>query len=386
MTFEDIWRPVTGLLGLGLCLAPVLLYRDEERKLQNRLVDWWVRVTEMGEGKASKQSAFARALAHQSLGVLEFIFGPRPLSLRVVLVSAVLSQAGIYLVLFAVVASFLLAAKLGFLPAPAIDKIRETPSGWGKDFAAHGVPLFVGPLFFGFWERRNTKALSTITGSVMVWGSLACLCYGLQQAYALTLLFVKTSKGTPYHFGLSVLWIGVMVFSLASDVIALSISRWVLLKVEQARTWAVHLMSALVAIPVLILGVPIAIAISVISRTADLDTTRVPGQLSSMSDVHLGARVFAGGAIFLITAMNMVDVLLSLGLILVSVFLALNAIAWGSLSRLLNAAFERSPSRSQVFAAGVLLLGLSWAPSFTGYFRHLVGADQTADKGSSTSK
>jgi hypothetical protein len=70
-----IARPIEVLLGVFCVLTAIVLYPDEEGKLQSRLEDFWVRVDDYKLAALSQHTVFMRQVASLESSVFDSIFG-----------------------------------------------------------------------------------------------------------------------------------------------------------------------------------------------------------------------------------------------------------------------------------------------------------------------
>jgi hypothetical protein len=71
-----------GILGLILLYGGLVLHEDEERTIQNTLVESWVKISDMEKAALSWQVAFAREVARLTGESFARLFGPHLLSFR----------------------------------------------------------------------------------------------------------------------------------------------------------------------------------------------------------------------------------------------------------------------------------------------------------------
>jgi hypothetical protein len=90
MSWETVGRVAEFCLGLALLSLPYCLYESEEGRLQDALVEVWLRILDRA---SSTRKRFERLLAETakiSLRLLDLVFGRRSLSLQAISVSFVL--------------------------------------------------------------------------------------------------------------------------------------------------------------------------------------------------------------------------------------------------------------------------------------------------------
>jgi hypothetical protein len=100
-----IARPIEALLGLFCVLSAIVLYPDEEGKIQSTLEEFWVRVDDYLRLSLSRHTVFFQQVAKLESSWLDRLFGQRLFSVHSVAASACLSVASIFIV-FLIFASF----------------------------------------------------------------------------------------------------------------------------------------------------------------------------------------------------------------------------------------------------------------------------------------
>jgi hypothetical protein len=94
-----IARPIEVLLGVFCVLTAIVLYPDEEGKLQSKFEDFWVRLDDYQKVAISRHSAFLQLVAKLESRLLDCVFGHKLLSPRSLAASVCLSIASAGLVL-----------------------------------------------------------------------------------------------------------------------------------------------------------------------------------------------------------------------------------------------------------------------------------------------
>jgi len=87
------------LLGAVLVCACFFLYEDEEGKIQNKVEEWWVTLSDRQKQSRSKIAAFMREVARLTGSGFDRLFGSGLFSLRVIPVSIYLSFASLFLLI-----------------------------------------------------------------------------------------------------------------------------------------------------------------------------------------------------------------------------------------------------------------------------------------------
>jgi hypothetical protein len=88
-------RPVEALLGLFCVVSAIVLYPDEEGKIQSKFEDFWVRVNDFQNLALTRHAAFMTQVAKLEARLLDRIFGSQLISLQFVFVSTCFSLASV---------------------------------------------------------------------------------------------------------------------------------------------------------------------------------------------------------------------------------------------------------------------------------------------------
>lgn len=75
-------RVLAGTIGAILIYVAFFLYEDEHGKLQNKLEEWWVRVSDLQTAAVSRVTALLQTMAAVATEVLDLLFGDNLISLR----------------------------------------------------------------------------------------------------------------------------------------------------------------------------------------------------------------------------------------------------------------------------------------------------------------
>jgi len=89
---------VAFVFGLFCLVTAALLYPGEEGNIQSKFEDFWVRVDDYQKLALSGHAAFVTQLAKLETRLLDYVFGPRLLSVRAVVVSVCSSLGILFLV------------------------------------------------------------------------------------------------------------------------------------------------------------------------------------------------------------------------------------------------------------------------------------------------
>jgi hypothetical protein len=90
-------RILAGLIGTVLWVLAGALYEDEERRVQDRIQELWIRIEDLRKSAINWRTAFPVVLAHSTSSALDKLLGPELLSLQTITVSVYLSAASLQL-------------------------------------------------------------------------------------------------------------------------------------------------------------------------------------------------------------------------------------------------------------------------------------------------
>lgn len=82
-----IARPIEVLLGLFCVLTAIVLYPNEEGKIQSKFEDFWIRVDDYRQLALSRHATFMTQVAQLETGFLNRVFGPKLVSAQALGVS-----------------------------------------------------------------------------------------------------------------------------------------------------------------------------------------------------------------------------------------------------------------------------------------------------------
>jgi len=93
-------RLIAGAAGVLFLYAALFLYEDEQGGLQNKLEEWWVKISDRQSTAVSRYAAFMQQIATLATSALDRLLGKKIVSLRTIQVSIVFSAASYCLFLF----------------------------------------------------------------------------------------------------------------------------------------------------------------------------------------------------------------------------------------------------------------------------------------------
>jgi len=140
-----------------------------------------------------------------------------------------------------------------------------------------------------------------------------------------------------------------VTLALFLDMASVPLNRWLLNRASRS-SWSPAILSSIVIVPILFSIVSMAVLVlCIVTEAIDPDAEV---NVSSPAIVVIGLLMFS--------ALNAV---LTFGILIFVVLLALNALLWNVLSRALQAMENRGPSRGQVYALAWALVCVSLAAS-----------------------
>jgi hypothetical protein len=284
-----IAAPVGFLLGLFCILTGILLYPNEEGKIQSTLEDFWLRRAYLEDAALSKHATFMAGVARLETTFLDRVFGHKLLSGRTIGISLSISLASLSI----------------FYMVSGIDELDldNIPYEW--------MSTLIGSILLGyaciFLRKRSTFVTFVIAGVVCnVWWWIKWLWSALSEGDDpyLSLTFIVTAV--------------VVVGSFVCDVIFIVITRRLLrLAGEMTRSWRI----------VLVVAIDFLLACCLIAGYFNHDSNHKPrftGLLASILDNQFA---------YSISVTNFFDAALALLFVLLAVMLLLHRCIWPVLSR-----------------------------------------------------
>jgi hypothetical protein len=86
-------KPIEALLGFFCVVSAIVLYPDEEGKIQSRFEDFWVRVDDFQNLALTRHAAFMTQVARLETRFLDRVFGRKLFSAQAIIVSCCCSLA-----------------------------------------------------------------------------------------------------------------------------------------------------------------------------------------------------------------------------------------------------------------------------------------------------
>jgi hypothetical protein len=98
--FQLAARFIAGAAGVLFLYAALFLYEDEQGRLQNKLEEWWVKISDRQSIAVSRYAAFMQEIATLATSALDRLLGEKVVSFRTIQVSIVFSAGSYCLFLF----------------------------------------------------------------------------------------------------------------------------------------------------------------------------------------------------------------------------------------------------------------------------------------------
>lgn len=298
------------VLGLVLICAGLFLYEDEEGKFQNKIEEWWVRLSDAQNVSRSKVATFMQGVARLTADGFDALFGHRLFSLRIIPVSIYLSLASVFLLIF-------------------VFFRRVANPGVGTRHGAFLMLLF-------FVALALMPALLKNKWLLAIWWAI--IPVNLLSLGGLVAFFVKTrgAAATMHGIGLVAL---LFVASLACDLAYITLTRYILRRasrIDHVPEIVLMILANLAALAIPVLG-PIYGGVALANYAP-----------------------YAAGMVVLSLMFNAIDFLVGFAGLLLAVLLLLHRLFWPAIQRPLYAIYRFSPIKKKrwLFATGVALLFL----------------------------
>jgi hypothetical protein len=298
------------LLGVVFICVGLFVYEDEEGRFQNKVEEWWIKLSDKQRASRSKIAAFMQGVAQLTGSGFDRLFGQHLLSLRVIPVSIYLSFASCFLLILLVV------PRAKYPPATS----RHAAFFLFVYFLALAlIPgFFKNKWILRLWWAIIPAALLSISG------------------FMAFLFKTRGARSTFYGIGLVAL---LFISSLVCDLIYIALTRYVLRRIsgiDHIPEILFMIFLNLLALVVPVFG-PIYAGLG-IARYAEM----------------------AGGMVVLSIMFNFIDFLAGFAALFLAVLLLLHRLFWPAIHRPLYAIYKFAPIRERkwLFRIGVILLFL----------------------------
>jgi hypothetical protein len=310
-----------GLLSL---YAAAFLYEDEYGRIQSKLEEWWIRLSDKQSLAISRHAAFMREVARLETQLLDGLFGDRLLSLRAIGVSQCLS-----------VASMGLAVLVGYT-LNLLYYHRGSSSSFEKPGTAASAAVFIGIFLVlgtlpALFRNRALPILWYTSVILLVWVPVIGMALvEVTQRLAATLSFA-------------------FVASFGCDVMFIALTRWALRRASGMERFyqiaVIILVNCLLSL-LLLVGPLLIMFPQPAERSATLD----PFELSTtVPAYYLAAGLVAG--------LNEIDVLVALIFVFLALLMLCHRLFWPIINRPLYSlqAIGIARRRKLLYTVGIAL-------------------------------
>jgi hypothetical protein len=303
-------------LGIVLVCAGLFLYEDEEGKFQNKVEEWWIKLSDKQNTSRSRVAAFMQEVARLAGRGFDRLFGRSLFSLRVIPVSIYLSFASLFLLILLTVPRIKYSAGTS----------RQAAFGMLSSFLALGlVPAFFkNKWVLGLWWTVIPGVLLSISGF---------------------LFFVLKTRGARTTFlGISLVVL-IFISSLFCDLIYIALTRFILRRI-----------SGIDHIPEILLMIFLNLLALVISVLGPIYAGLWLAKYAPL----------AGAMVFFSFAFNSIDLLAGFAALLLATLLLLHRLFWPAVQRPLYAIYRFAPIKEKKWLVriGIALLILPYHLTF----------------------
>jgi hypothetical protein len=309
-----IVRPAEALLGVFCLVTAIVLYPNEEGRIQSRLEDFWMRLDDYRHVALSRHVIFLRNVAAIESQWLDYLFGQRLFSLQSFAGSASCSYASVF-----ITGAFLRAVMYGFGERHPHYPVLIWLSGL--------VPVVAWAMVARFSRPPIIFIVNILIG-----------------AFALLFLyFIVAGVRVPISTAARMLVVLVVVCSFVSDFVFVAVTRRLLRLVERANNY--------IAI-VVIVFVNFAVAACL---------TAFPAWWGVRLSTEHGPHSKAAILLFLSSSLNSVDAIIASVFGLFALLLLVHRVVWPLLTRTLFRIQDIGTKgrRAMLFTVGTGLLTLA---------------------------
>jgi hypothetical protein len=316
-------------LGVLFVCAALFLYENEEGRIQNKLEEWWIRLSDRGKEPRSWAAAFMQDVADSTGRGFDRLLGKRLLSLRFIFVSISFSIASAFLFVF-------LVWPVVHNPPPTVS--REEVLLFVVFFAGFGsVPAFT-----------NSKTILGKTSLGLWWAAIVLALLKIADF----MLFVSSTRGAgPAAGGVGYI-ILLLAPSLFCDLSYIVLTRWILRRISKIDRVREIVLEVLVSLLILatLLCAPIIFGVR-IGRYFPL----------------------AGGVLLVSIVLNSVDLVVGFAALILALLLLLHRLFWPTVGRSIYAIqrFGLIKNKKLLWVIGITLVFLP-RHSITGLFKSLL--------------
>jgi hypothetical protein len=281
------------LLGLVIICAYLFLYEDEEGKVQNKIEEWWIKLSDKQTASRSKVAAFMQEVARLTGSGFDRLFGRSLFPLRIIPISIYLSLASLFLLILLTV------------PGAKYSAGTSRQAAFGLLF--YFLALALLPAFFqnkwvlGVWWMVIPAALLSISG------------------FLVFAFKTRGARATFYGIGLVVL---IFISSLLFDLTYIVMTRRILRRISRID----HIPEILLMVFVNLIALVIPV----------------------LAPIHVGIWLAkyapqAGAMVAISFMFNSIDFLAGFAALLLALILLLHRLFWPAVQRPLYAIYRYAP-------------------------------------------
>lgn len=296
--------------GLVIIYAALFLYEDEERRIQDKLDEWWINLRDMESASRSRALAFTQEVAKLTGRGFDRLLGKSLISLRFAVSSICFSLASLFLFGYVI-----LIFRLSSHP-PASASARDAFI-WFLVFSALGsLPAFTGSkVALQLWWFAILVVMLPTMGSLLGFLVFAFRTRGLGV----------TARGVGYV-------LLPFLFSLFCDLIFIAITRLILRQVSKSDRMYHIVLGVLVNLLIL--------------------------ELLIWLPIFLGAEVaklwpLAGGTVMFSFPLNSIDFIACFASLVLGLLLLLHRLLWPMIQRPLYAVCRFAPLKNKLLMWGI---------------------------------
>jgi len=291
-------------LGAVLMYAGLFLYPDEEEKFQNKVQEWWRKLSEKQKVSRSAVAAFMQEVARLTGSGFDRLFGRRLFSLRVIPVSIYLSIASCFLLIL--------------LTVPRIKYTAGTSRQAAFGLFVYFLALALVP---GFSKNRWVLTL---------WWTIIPTILLSISGFLVFVLKTRGAQSAFYGIGLVIL---LFISSLLCDLIYIALTRFILRRISGID----HIPEILFMIFLNLLALVIPVL----------------GPIYAGFELTKHGFPMAGAMVLVSFMFNSIDFFAGLAALFLALLLLLHRLFWPAVQRPLYAIYRFAPIKQKKWLVGI---------------------------------
>jgi hypothetical protein len=303
-------------IGVLLICVGLFLYEDEEGRFQNKVEEWWIRLSDKQRVSRSAVAAFMQEVARLTGKGFDRLFGRGLLSLRIIPISIFLSFASVFLVIFIM-----------------LSHIKH-------DAAITRYKTF--DMFIFFLALALVPAVVRSKWILTLWWTIIPATLLSISGFIIFVFRTRGARSSFYGFGIVAL---VFVASFVVDLSYIAVTRIILRRIIRIDR-----------IPEILL----MLFLNLLALLFPLYGPIYAGVALSKLDI------LAGGAVMISLMFNSIDLLAGLAAFFLALLLLLHRLFWPAVQRPLYAIYRFAPMKRKkwLVGTGVALLTLTSHTTF----------------------